>query len=245
MSQGRDWPSYVIGDADGVELFLKRNDLRDLGGRVSFKGLLHDTDLALPPTWFWYKLHQISVPSSDIMITELLWPTNLIAWGLNIWELDLLGLYRSIMQKLAFRVRESTPREIALHSRKEPSDICTFIFSLQISALSGIPSRFADFPDEDPEWRLRALSQMAIYCWRVFIRAEDRGFYDKTTGVLTGPGIANWQRLETKAAFNDKHYGYSDSLPQHKRKVEGGSESDQDGDPSTRSKKMKYSTPAQ
>jgi hypothetical protein len=243
MSQGSNWRSYVVNCEDSVELFL-RNGIR-LGGSISFEGLIQDTDMTLPPKRLWYKLHQISVTSSEIQTIEELWPTSVIAWGLNIWELDLLGVYRSIMQKLAFRLREISPRDRVGNYREEQSDVCALIYSLESSVLSGLPSRFADFPGEDLEWRLRALSQMAISCWKAFLSAEDRYYYDITTGVLTEPGIANWRRLATKANSNDKTHGYSHNLPQHKRKVEGGSESDQDGDPSTRSKEMKYSTPAQ
>jgi hypothetical protein len=188
---------------------------------------MHRTDMRVPPTCLWYKLHQISITCTEVQIIEHLWPTDVVAWGLNIWELDLLELYRSIMDKLASHERSGTR---------------ILIYSLIESALSCVPSRFADSPGEDFEWRLRAFSQMAIACCRAYNKAKARDFYDKMTGVSTELGIENWRDMLAQAARNDRAHGFHAVTARHKRKVDGESELDQDGHFSKRNKMMQDTT---
>jgi hypothetical protein len=224
MPQDYDWRSYVVNSPDSVELFL-RNGTHP-GGRIWFEGLMHKTDMRVPPTCLLYKIH-LSVTCTEVQTIEHLWPPDVVAWGLNIWESDLLELYRSIMDKLASH---------------DGSGTRTLIYSLMESALSCMPSRFADFPGEDFEWRIRALSQMAAACWKAFNNAKDLEFYDKTTGVLTELGIENWRDLLAKANHNDGTYRSPAVAARHKRKVESESELDQDGRLSKRNKKMQDTT---
>lgn len=235
MSQGLGWPSYALTDHDAIDLFLTRS-IR-LGGKVSFEGLMRDTDMKSPPIYIWYKLHEISKTRSEVQAVEDLWSTMVIAWGLNIWESDLLKLCRTVIQELALRRRGWS------NTWEEPLDVertgtCTTIYSLIEDGLSNMPPRFADFPGEHFEWRLRALSQMTISCWRAFLRAKDRGFYDKTTGSLTESGIKNWSKLSDQAEYNDRAHGAPTCPARNKRKVDGDSELDQDGRYPKRNKTM-------
>jgi hypothetical protein len=225
MPQDYDWRKYVVNNPDSVELFLRNGTHPD--GRIWFEGLMHRTDMRVPPTCLWYKLHLISVTCTEVQTIEHLWPPDVVAWGLNIWECDLLKLYRRIMDKLASH---------------EGSGTCTSIYYLMESALSCMPSRFADFPGEEFEWRLRALSQMTIACWRAYNNAKARDFYDKMTGVWTELGIENWRDMLAQADHNDRAHGFPTVIGQHKRKVEGESQLDRDGHSSKRNKKMQDTT---
>ena len=108
MSQGFNWPSYISTCSDAVELSLLRCIRFD--GRMSFNDLLRATDMKLAPRYVWYKLHDDLVMRSKVHNLDDLWSTKIIAWGLNIWEADLLYLYRSVVQELALRRRGTLSR---------------------------------------------------------------------------------------------------------------------------------------
>jgi hypothetical protein len=102
MSNGQNWRSYLAPPEDPfyVEDYL-RNGKYGTSGRVYFEGLMEDTYTFSPPTRDWYKLHLIAVTREKVQSTGDLWPTTVTAWGLNIWESDLIQMQRRLMQKFA------------------------------------------------------------------------------------------------------------------------------------------------
>lgn len=244
MSQGKNWRSYVVHSAVLVQLYLDKG-LCNPRGRVSIDGLMRDTDMSLPPSRLWYKLHHISVTASNVQIVDHIWHTETIAWGFNIWEYDLLVLYRSVMQELAARQSENSQDDAQGSLRQDETANTATVYSSIESALRKASPRFAkdvNFFGGDVEWRLKAVFQMSISCWRAYTQAQSRGFYDKTTGASTASGDNNWKTLLAQARSNDIAHGFVANIAGHKRNLEQDSRTD-GGSPSSKRKKMMTDMP--
>jgi hypothetical protein len=221
MSNGKNWRSYLAI----VQSYLSGGK-HGTSGRVYFEGLMDDTDISRPPTREWYKLHLIAVTRKKLQIVEDLWSsTTVIAWGLNIWESDLIHMQRSLMQKFAC-IRCEIPQngEPGRTGEGQPM-IDLSAYSLVGAAYKCMRSRFPLSPDSlgiDYEWRMAAIYRIAMKCWRNSFLGLDCGYYDKTNGRSTEIGDASWQDLLAEAAKNDRKYGLDATTVSQKRAMKDG-----------------------
>jgi hypothetical protein len=224
MSNGKNWRSYlaILEDPFYVGGYLS-DGKHGTSGRVYFEGLMNDTDTFSPPTREWYKLHLIAVTRKKVQRTEDLWPTTVIAWGLNIWESDLIQMQRSLMQKFAYiRCKTSQDGEPGLTGEEQPV-IDLSAYSLVEDAYVRMRFRFPLSPDRlrmDYEWHMAAISQIIMGCWKNSLLALECGYYNKTDGRSTEIGDATWQQLLAKAAKNDHRHGLDAATVSHKRMME-------------------------
>jgi len=231
MSNGQNWRSYlaILEDPVYVEHYLSDGKY-GTSGRVDFKGLMKDTDTSRPPTREWYKLHLIAVTPEKIQTAENLWPTTVIAWGLDIWESDLIHMQRSLMQKFAcIRCEISQNGEPGRTGEDQPiTDLSAY--SLVEDAYKSMRSRFPLSPhslEVHYGWRIAAMYRIVTGCWNNSFLALGCGYYNKTDGRSTETGDANWEYLLACAVENDRRHGLNTGIVPHKRVME-----DDQGDPS-------------
>ena len=233
MSNGQNWRSYlaILHNPCFVGHYLLDGKSGSFGtsGRVYFDGLIKDTDTSRPPTREWYRLHLIAVTREEIQMKEHLWPTDVIAWGLNIWESDLIHVQRSLMQKFACTISQNGSEG---RTGGGQSIIDLSAWSLVEAAHKCMPSRFPLPLEPLYEWQMAAVSMIILRCYNNTFRALDCGYYNKVDGRSTERGDKNWEELLDCAAKNDREYGFDAAKVSHKRKTEAHG----DEGPSKRSK---------
>jgi len=220
MSNGKNWPSYLatFDDPSYVEHYLS-NGKYGTSGRVYFEGLMKDTDTSRPPTREWYKLHLIAVTRDEIQTAGNVWTPEVIAWGLNIWESDLIHLQRSLMQKFACLRCERSITDFDSYSLVEAAYKCMRgRFSLSPNPLE-VDYEWSPLKI-DHEWRITAMYRIAMDCWKNALCALDCGYYNKTDGRLTEIGDTFWQGLSAHAAKNDRSHELNAATVSHKRVME-------------------------
>lgn len=184
---------------------------------------MEDTDMSCLPTHKWYKLHLIAVTKERIQRVQDMWPTDVSAWGLNIWESDLIQMERRLMQKFACIRYRTSQGEGPIRAGEEQSAVYFSAYSLIEDAYECMRPRFqlsSDILGVDPEWRMTAMYRIVMNCWRNALLALNCGYYDKTDGRSTEKGDANWQELLAHAAKNDRRYGLDTETVSHKRAMQ-------------------------
>jgi hypothetical protein len=98
-TNGLRWRNYVRDrDREIVGQYLE-NDGLECSAELSFQDLIEDTDTTEAPTLRWYKLHLLTQNGRKVEKIKDLWPPYLIAWGLNIWERDLIKLLQNVCEQ--------------------------------------------------------------------------------------------------------------------------------------------------
>lgn len=168
--------------------------------------------MSSPPTHKWYKLHLIAITKRVVQWEPDMWPTDVSAWGLNIWESDLIQMERGLMQMFA-----------CIRAGEEQSAVYFSSYKLVEGAYECMRPRFqlsSDFLGVDPEWRMKAMHRIVTNCWRNALLALNCGYYDKKDGRSTEKGDVNWQELLDHAAKNDRRYGLDTETVSHKRAMQ-------------------------
>jgi hypothetical protein len=225
MSNGKNWRSYlaIFDNPFYVEDYLSNSryghGASNTSGRVYFEGLKEDTNTSRPPSREWYKLHLIAVTHEKFHTAEDLWPTLYTAWGLNIWESDLIQMQQSLMQKFAYIRCEISQNGGPGRTGEERPAIDLSAYSLVEAAYKCMRSRFPLSPDSleiNCEWHMAAIYRIVMSCWNNSFLALDCGYYSKTDGRSTKSGDETWQDLLACAADSDRKHGLDAAIMSRK-----------------------------
>jgi hypothetical protein len=214
QTNGLAWKRYV-NNISAVQEYLN-HPCRDSTAIVYFEGLMEDTNMSKPPTPEWYKLHLLTENDKTVEKVEKLWTFDVIAWGLNIWERDLVGLVRDL-------VEQNIPLRCDGWQKHDPPP--AYInpeeaYDKMSARFPGLSTRKINY-----QWYMGAMHRLVVGCWKRSFWDVQEGRYNSWDGTINDKnGIMCWIELNVRAASNDSRQGY------HSRAVASTGLSSEDGE---------------
>jgi hypothetical protein len=198
-TNGINWVSYVEeDDVPFVKEYLEIDGL-DSGAIVKFEGLMEDTDMSKPFISNWYKLHLLTSNDRSIRREHDRWPMDVVAWGLNIWHRDLLGLLRDLCERyIPFRCGISQNHD----------QIPTFR-SIE-EAYDKLPARFPGISTKriNYQWYMSAIHQITVISWKQSFWYVHDALYNDRDGSINMRGHMYWTQAQFHASSDDKNHGF-------------------------------------
>jgi hypothetical protein len=201
------WADYVA-NRTAVQEFLDHDDC-EKSAVVKYKKLIADTDLTKPPTSDWYGLHLLTKNDKSVKREEDAWPMDLTAWGLNIWQMDLVRLLRELCEQGTLSRCKGSQN----HNRP-------LLYSSAEKAYCAMPARFPNIhPDMiDRRWYIMAMQRIVLGCWQQsFIDLCDER-YDRCTGLVNSSGEVHWIQIKEQWELKDRQHGCVSELKEEASK---------------------------
>jgi hypothetical protein len=198
QTNGLAWKRYV-NNISAVQEYLN-HPCGDSTAIVPFKELMKDTGMSKPPTPEWYKLHLLTENDKTIENVEKLWASKVIAWGLNIWEQDLVGLIQVL-------VEQNVPLRCDGWQKLKPP---AAYINLE-EAYDKLPARFAGLSTRkiNYQWYMVAIHRIVVGCWKRSFWDVQECRYNKWNGTINDfNGRMFWNDLRVRAAMDDNRQGY-------------------------------------
>jgi hypothetical protein len=197
-TNGLAWSRYV-NNTSAIQEYLN-HPCRDSTAIVYFKKLMEDTNMSKPPTPEWYKLHLLTENDKTIEKVEDLWTFDVIAWGLNIWEQDLVGLIQVL-------VEQNVPLRCNGWQKLDPPPA---YINLE-EAYDKLSARFAGLSTRkvNYQWYMVAMHRIVVGCWKRSFWDVQECRYNEWNGTINEfNGRMFWNDLRVRAAMDDNRQGY-------------------------------------